>query len=280
MADINSSRLENNTHVEVQKASPLSPYLKATIPADTHIIEFELLLLSFATGIQDAIAYPNFSCFASNQTGNTIILAIGALGISSPHSSSHVDVINAIISLSCFAGGILILGQVANWFGVRQLRWWLLTSNLWQTALMAAAAILQAASNDSRPQYRKAALAMLALSSGAQVGMVRALKITDITTAMATAAYIDIFIDPSLFAGVTRNRQRNRRVGFLSMLIIGSFVGAVAYRYVGSAATLEICAGIKGVVTGLFLLNKGTEEEGEKIDLEKATRHKTCARSG
>lgn len=35
-------------------------------------------MLSFATGIQDAIAYPDFSCFASNQTGNTIILAIGA----------------------------------------------------------------------------------------------------------------------------------------------------------------------------------------------------------
>lgn len=160
------------------------------------------------------------------------------------------------------------------------MRWWLMASNLLQTALMAAAAGLQAASNDLRPQYGKAALAMLALSSGAQVGMVRALKITDITTAMATAAYIDIFIDPSLFAGLTCNRQRNRRVGFLSMLIMGSFVGAVAYRYVGSAATLGICAGIEGVVTGLFLLNKGTEEEGEKVDLEKAARCKARARSG
>lgn len=146
--------------------------------------------------------------------------------------------------------------------------------NLSQTALMAAAAGLQAASNDSKPEYRKAALAMLALSSGAQVGMVRALKITDITTAMATAAYIDVFIDPNLFAGVTRNRQRNRRVGFLGMLIAGSFVGAVLYRYVGSSATLGICAGIKGLVTGLFLLNKGTNEEAAKMDLEAAVRSK------
>ncbi|CAD0085105.1 unnamed protein product [Aureobasidium mustum] len=187
--------MDANNHAEVHKPSHLWRYLKATIPSNTHIIEVELLLLSFATGIQDAIAYPDFSCFASNQTGNTIILAIGALGISS-NPSSHVDVINAIISLSCFAAGILILGQLANWLGVRQIRWWLLASNLLQTALMAAAAGLSTASEHSKPQYSKAALAMLALSSGAQVGMVRALKITDITTAMATAAYIDVFIDP------------------------------------------------------------------------------------
>lgn len=274
MADTQSEQMENNNHTQIQKASPLSRYLKATVPSNTHIIEFELLLLSFATGMQDAIAYPDFSCFASNQTGNTIILAIGALGISSGTSSSQVDVVNAVISLSLFAAGILILGQVANHLGVRQKRWWLLASNLSQTALMAAAAGLQAASNDSKPEYRKAALAMLALSSGAQVGMVRALKITDITTAMATAAYIDVFIDPNLFAGVTRNRQRNRRVGFLGMLIAGSFVGAVLYRYVGSSATLGICAGIKGLVTGLFLLNKGTNEEAAKMDLEAAVRSK------
>ncbi|KEQ62642.1 uncharacterized protein M437DRAFT_66497 [Aureobasidium melanogenum CBS 110374] len=218
MEDVHASASENNNHVKAQKGSRLSRYLKASIPADTHIIEFELLLLSFATGMQDAIAYPDFACFASNQTGNTIILAIGALDISSPHSSSHVDLINAVISLSCFAAGILTLGQLANWFGIRHLRWWLLASNLWQTVLMAVAAILaHAADNDTKPRFRKAALAILALSSGSQVGMVRALKITDITTAMVTAAYIDIFIDPSLFAGVTRNRQRNRRVGFLNM---------------------------------------------------------------
>ncbi|KAK6005918.1 hypothetical protein QM012_007560 [Aureobasidium pullulans] len=191
----------HQNNVQVQKASPLSRYLKATIPSNTHIIEFELLILSFATGVQDAIAYPDFSCFASNQTGNTIILAIGALGISSPSSKSQVDVVNAIISLSLFAAGILILGQIANLLNARQQRWWLLASNLLQTALMAAAAGLQAASKDSKPRYARAALAMLALSSGAQVGMVRALKITDITTAMATAAYIDVLIDPSLFAG-------------------------------------------------------------------------------
>lgn len=274
MADTQSEQMENNDHTQVQKASPLSRYLRATVPSNTHIIEFELLLLSFATGMQDAIAYPDFSCFASNQTGNTIILAIGALGISSSTSSSQVDVVNAVISLSLFAAGILILGQLANHLGVRQKRWWLLASNMLQTALMAAAAGLQAASNDSKTQYRKAALAMLALSSGAQVGMVRALKITDITTAMATAAYIDVFIDPNLFAGVTRNRQRNRRVGFLGMLIAGSFVGAVLYRYVGSSATLGICAGIKGLVTGLFLLNKGANEEGAKMDLEAASKNK------
>jgi uncharacterized membrane protein YoaK (UPF0700 family) len=33
-----------------------------------------LLLLSFGTGVQDAAAWTDYSCFASNQTGNTLFL--------------------------------------------------------------------------------------------------------------------------------------------------------------------------------------------------------------
>ena len=42
-------------------------------------------------------------------------------------------------------------------------------------------------------------IALLALSSGGQVAMARALQMTEITTAMATAAYVDLFIDVNLF---------------------------------------------------------------------------------
>lgn len=85
--------------------------------------------------------------------------------------------------------------------------------------------------------------------------MVRALKITDITTAMVTAAYIDIFIDPSMFSAPRKNRARNRRLGFLASLICGSFIGAAARRGVndGLALVLSIVLKLCAVLT-LFLI--------------------------
>lgn len=40
-------------------------YLQEDIREDL-TLEVELLILSFATGIQDAAAWPDYSCFASN----------------------------------------------------------------------------------------------------------------------------------------------------------------------------------------------------------------------
>lgn len=49
-----------------RKDSPIKTYLLAPLKVDW-LIDFELLLLTFSTGIQDAISFPDFHCFASNQ---------------------------------------------------------------------------------------------------------------------------------------------------------------------------------------------------------------------
>ena len=61
-----------------------------------------------------------------------------------------------------------------------------------------------------------AAITLLAFSSGAQVAAARAFRMTEISIAMATAAWVDIVIDPKLF--VKENCARNRRVSFLAAL--------------------------------------------------------------
>lgn len=75
------------------------------------------------------------------------------------------------------------------------------------------------------------------------------------TTAMATAAWVDIFIDPFLLAGITKNRSRNRRAAFLLALIAGSFLGAATYRAGGSGFALVISVIIKAMAALLFLIN-------------------------
>ncbi|PVH90203.1 hypothetical protein DM02DRAFT_64685 [Periconia macrospinosa] len=97
-------------------------------------------------------------------------------------------------------------------------------------------------------------IALLAFSSGAQVASMRPMRIQEITTAMATAAWVDFVIDPKLLA--TCNRSRDRRVLFLLTLIAGSFVGAFMYKIVGSADTLVLSAAVKLLVTFTLLLNR------------------------
>ncbi|KAJ5518271.1 hypothetical protein N7453_000693 [Penicillium expansum] len=229
------------------------PYLTDDIREDL-LLESELVLLSFATGIQDAASWSDYGCFASNQTGNALFLAIGAGKLEgSAYNLSHVG-----MSLGAFLAGGWAVGQIGNFFGVRK-RLWLITSSAFQTALIYAAAAIQY----SLPIQRgsPAALAgifLLAFSSGAQVALGRSLKITDITTAMATAAFIDVVADPGILK--VQNRQRNRRVVFLLMLIAGCFVGAFAQAAINSTFAILLCAICKTIVTFAFLMNKPIEE--------------------
>lgn len=230
-------------------------YLAAPLRIDT-LLELELLILTFSIGIQDAIAFPDFKCFASNQTGNTVVLAIGAAGL----GGDQFDLRNIGISLSTFVAGATMTGQFANIIGPTR-RGWLLASHLLQTLMVFAAAAIQSISNGQGiGPYAMGSIALLAFSSGAQVASMRPMRIQEITTAMATAAWVDFVIDPKFLAA--NNRPRNRRGLFLLILIAGSFVGAFMYREVGSANTLILSAALKLAVTLMLLLNPQQEEPG------------------
>lgn len=244
-----------------RRKSRLHEFLMEDIREDL-LLECELLLLSFATGIQDAAAWPDYRCFASNQTGNTLFLAIGVAGLTNDLYSFP----NIGVSLSMFVAGGFVLGQLGNLVGVRK-RLWLLISNLIQTTLVFCALIIQY----SRPirQDGPAAVAvigLLAFSSGGQVAMSRSLKITEITTAMATAAFVDVVVDPDL--GKLKNRLRNRRVMFLVMLVAGCFVGAFAQREVSSSFPILLCAIGKALVCVGFLFNRPIVADDCEDDLK------------
>jgi uncharacterized membrane protein YoaK (UPF0700 family) len=213
------------------------------------LIELQLLFLTFSTGIQDAIAFPDFSCFASNQTGNSVLLAVGAARL----SGSEFSIVNICISLTAFLLGALLTGQIGNQVGVRR-RDWLFLNHALQTALVLGSAIILSVTGFKNTTHAKmASLALLAFSSGAQVASMRPMRIPEITTAMATAAWIDLVIDPGLV--VLRNRPRDLRGMFLLALVGGSFVGAFMYNATSSWATLLLSGMLKLGVTISLLLN-------------------------
>ncbi|CAO3674320.1 unnamed protein product [Umbelopsis ramanniana] len=218
-----------------------------------------MLLATFCTGLQDAITYPDFRCFASNQTGNTVVLAVGIVNYdyyaSKMNSLFHIP--NIAMSLGMFLAGAIITGQMGNYIGGRR-RGWQFVTNLAQTVMVFGAAGIHFAHDvEQTGKWALAIVALLAFSSGAQVAAARAFRVPEITTAMATAAWVDLVIDPKLLG--TNNHSRDRRALFLASLIAGSFAGAFLYSKIGSPCALVVSASGKTLVTAMMLLPKRSQ---------------------
>ena len=241
-------------------------WLKQQIDSDQHYLEAELILLAIATGIIDACSFPKYHCFVSNQTGNTVLFAVAAFSLFGDRSETNfqVPVSHLGLSLGFFILGVFSAGQTANFFDSKFSRWWLLLTNtVGTTATMIAALLALLYNRDYEDQNSVPPLlieiALLAFSAGAQVAMSRQLSMPEIPTTQATAAYVDLFVDPNFFAGVTKNRSRNRRIFFLIALVIGSFIGAPAYHYVSSALTIFLAGMLKVMVTLMMFFNATKE---------------------
>lgn len=231
----------------------LKKHLTSEIRIDI-LAETELLVLTFCTGIQDATTFPDYHCFASNQTGNTVMLAMAVL---LPEVTNELFVTKNIgVSLGFFLAAGWITGQLSHVIGPRS-RLWIVFCNLLQTVLVFIAAAIQYEYGVQLESTKTMiVVGFLAFAAGSQVVLSRSLAITEISTAMATAAWVDLLIDQKLFA--VHNRARTRRVGFLAALVAGAFFGAYVYRSLGSATAILFSGVGKLIVTVVFLFN-GTE---------------------
>lgn len=287
--------MDSDESLEQGKKSNLTSrclaYLRTKIDTDQHLLEFELLLLALATGIIDAVSFPKFHCcksgkrhvpstmlkstrpaVVSNQTGNTVLFAVSAFSLFGTRQQTDFTVPAAHlgVSLGFFCLGVFTAGQIANKLACKEARWWLLLTNFVQTTMFLIAALLNLVfRTGNQPAEARlvnsasilCSIGLLAMASGMQVAMSRQLSMPEIPTTQATAAYVDLFVDPNFFAGVCQNRSRNRRVAFLATLCVGSFIGAPAYHYVSTALALFLAGMVKVVVLVLFFVNKGKVEK-------------------
>ena len=155
------------------------------------------------------------------------------------------------MALGLFLGAGWLTGQLSHIIGPRK-RWWLILCNFIQSSLVLGAAAIQYRHGvELHGPTALAVIGLLAFAAGSQVVQSRSLAMTEISTAMATAAWVDLMIDKKLF--VVKNRPRTRRVAFLLSLVAGSLMGAYIYREVGSATVILISGAGKLLVTVLYL---------------------------
>lgn len=110
----NDERICNEMPQQPYSRNRLRGFLRQDIDTSSHVFEAQLLLLAVAVGIQDAVAFPNYHCFASNQTGNTVLLAVGDLSLNISGCGAIFSLQTTAISLSLFVAGTFCNGQVAN----------------------------------------------------------------------------------------------------------------------------------------------------------------------
>ncbi|RMZ77315.1 hypothetical protein DV737_g4446, partial [Chaetothyriales sp. CBS 132003] len=253
--DMSTPGIPEATVVHDSVASPVRP----SFPT-----EILLLLLTIMTGIQDATTFPDYHCFASNQTGNTIFLT---LVVVTPALNGKMFITsNIAVALTMFLAAGALTGQIGYLFSIQRTRLYLISCNVLQSILVFIAAGIQFAYGvHVSGTAALLVVGLLAAASGSQVVQSRTLSTTEISTAMATAAWVDLVIDPHLFQAhpTTGCRGRNRRVAFLLALVMGGFLGAAIYRSAGSPTAILVSAVGKFFVSlgYLFVPAVGREKE-------------------
>jgi len=197
-------------------ASPVSE--RSTIVA--------LLLLTFATGLVDAISVLVLGhVFVANMTGNVIFLGFWF----APHSG--VDMTAAVLAFVFFLSGTVIGGRFARHLDHEvAVRVWLTAALGAEVVLLAVLAVLAGAGVlDYHDNSKLILIAGLAVAFGFQNAAARQFGIQELSTTVLTTTLVGIGFDSRL-AGGTGQREKLRYSVVLTMCA-GATVGATMSRF-------------------------------------------------
>jgi uncharacterized membrane protein YoaK (UPF0700 family) len=193
-------------------------------PVSQRQTEIALLLLTFATGLIDAVSVLVLGhVFVANMTGNVIFLGFWL----APHST--VDLTAAVVAFVGFVAGTIIAGRLARRLD-GSVRRWLATAQGLEIVLLVVLAILAGAGVlDYHDNTKLLLIAGLAVSFGCQHATARQFGIQELTTTVLTATIVGAGFDSRL-AGGTGARAKLRVTVVLTMCA-GAVVGATLTRY-------------------------------------------------
>jgi uncharacterized membrane protein YoaK (UPF0700 family) len=185
-----------------------------------HPLARALLVLTFSTGLIDAVSYLGLGrVFTANMTGNIVLLGFGVAG------SEGLPVVAPLVSLGAFLVGSGVGGVLAAATQDRHPDH--VARALWIEALLILAAAIVAAAIDVEPGTFDAGMviALLALAMGVRNATVRKLGVPDLTTTVLTMTLTGLAAE-SRAAGGTGGGSVRRIAAVLAMLT-GALAGAL-----------------------------------------------------
>ncbi|KFY47385.1 hypothetical protein V494_00010 [Pseudogymnoascus sp. VKM F-4513 (FW-928)] len=220
----------------------------------------------FSSGLCDSSAFNAWNTFVSMQTGNTIILALGAS--SQPVSQPYIW-LKSLTAIVFFLVGCYFFAQSRRIYPHRRIT--LAASFLIQAALIfVAAALVQRHVVPSPAGYSELdsgkvgfiellPIGFLAFQSGGQIVASRTLGINEVPTTVLTSLFCDLMSDPHML--VRDNVKRNRRVASVVTLLLGGIIGGWLSRSsIGMSAALWLAGAVKVAIAVGWALWKAKAE--------------------
>jgi uncharacterized membrane protein YoaK (UPF0700 family) len=185
-----------------------------------HPLVRTLLVLTFSTGLVDAVCYLGLGrVFAANMTGNIVLLGFGIAG------SGGLPVVAPLVSLGAFLLGAGVGGAVARRFSEHHAGHVARALAL-EASLIAAATVL-AIVVSVRPHtvFGDGVIALLALAMGIRNATVRRLAVPDLTTTVLTLTLTGLAADSRLVGGTGKGTAR--RAAAVVAMLTGAIAGAL-----------------------------------------------------
>ena len=213
-------------------------------PVSQRLTVVALLLLTFATGLVDAVSVLELGhVFVANMTGNIIFLGFWFV----PHSG--VDLTAAVVAFVSFVAGTVLGGRLARHID-HEVRLWLTTALGVEVVVLVALSILAGTGVLNYQDNTKLILiAGLAMTFGSQNATARLFGIQELSTTVLTSTIVGLGFDSRL-AGGTGHREKLRYSVVVTMLA-GAVVGATMTRFTVSTV-IALAAAVVAMAAAIF----------------------------
>ena len=203
-----------------------------------------LLLLTFATGIVDAVSVLALGhIFVANMTGNVIFLGFWF----APHSG--IDLTAAIVAFVSFLAGTVLGGRFARHID-SEVRLWLTVALGAEVVVLLTLSILAGVGVLNYHDNTKLILtAGLAVTFGSQNATARLFGIQELSTTVLTSTIVGLGFDSRL-AGGTGHREKLRYSVVVTMCA-GAVAGATITRFTVAPA-IALAAAVVAVSAAIF----------------------------
>jgi uncharacterized membrane protein YoaK (UPF0700 family) len=188
-------------------------------PVSQRLTITALLLLTFATGLVDAVSVLVLGhVFVANMTGNVIFLGFWLV----PHSG--VDMIAALVAFASFVAGTVLSGRLARHLNAKVRRWLVVTLGFEVVALVILSVLAGSGLLKYEGSGRLILIAGLAVVFGTQNVTARQFGVQELSTTVLTQTIVGIGFDSRL-AGGTGDREK-LRYGVVLVMCSGAALGA------------------------------------------------------
>jgi uncharacterized membrane protein YoaK (UPF0700 family) len=214
-------------------------------PVSDRLTVVSLLLLTFATGIVDAISVLVLGhVFVANMTGNVIFLGFWFV----PHSG--VDLTAAIVAFVSFLTGTVLGGRLARHLDDEVRHWLAVALGMEIVVLVSLSVLAGLGVLDYHNNTKLILIAGMAITFGSQNATARQFGIQELSTTVLTSTIVGIGFDSRL-AGGTGHREKLRYTVVLTMCG-GAVVGATLTRFT-VAPVIALAALAVAASTAIFL---------------------------